>query len=316
MNLEEIFNRKLLIISGKGGVGKTTVALTLGELAAKRGKKTLIAEINSAEKISQIYQLKPIGYKETELKKNLFAINIDPHSAFHEYILEQIHSETIYHFVFENNLVKNFLDATPGLNSLLEIGKVWALTERDKNETGEKSKYDLVIIDAPATGHGLALLQVPQIVASAVRVGPIRTKADNIVQLLKDKTKTLLMIVTLGEEMPVNEAMEMFHQAEEKIGIAVGPFLMNALYPAILNENDYLEIQKKLKNSKDEKAGETVRKILHYYQKKLNAQNFYFNQLKKEIGNHDLMSLPYLFNSSFDSKTIRELADSLETKWT
>lgn len=314
MNLEEIFHRKLLIVSGKGGVGKTTVALTLGQLAAKQGKKTLIAEINSAEKISQIFQIKPIGYKEIELKKNLFAINIDPHSAFHEYVLEQIRSETIYHFVFENNLVKNFLDATPGLNSLLEIGKVWALTERDKDKTGEKSKYDLVIVDAPATGHGLALLQVPQIVASAVRVGPIRTKADNIVQLLKDKAKTLLLIVTLAEEMPVNEAIEMLNQAEEKVGIAIGPFFMNALYPKMLNEKDYVEIQKKLENSKNEKTGETIRKIIHYYQKKLNAQSFYLDQLKKEIGDHDLISLPYLFNSDFDSKTIQELADYLETK--
>lgn len=312
MNLDEIFQRELLIISGKGGVGKTTVATTLGLLAAERGKKTLIAEINAAEKISEIFEVKPIGYKETKLANNLFAINIDPHSAFHEYVLEQIHSTTLYHLVFENNLVKNFLDATPGLNTLLEIGKIWALAERDKDESGKNPKYDLVIVDAPATGHGLALLQVPQIVSSAVRVGPIRNKAEGIVDLLKNPKKTLLLITTLAEEMPINEAIEMLHQAENKLSVPTGPLFVNALFPSILSDSEWSDLEKKLMKKKEKKS-QTFQKILHYYQQKVELQKFYLNKLKTEIEDHEIFKLPYLFYSDFNREVIEELGKVIET---
>src|SRR4029434_10984644 len=193
-----------------------------------------------------------IGYQEREIAPRLFAINVDPRSAFEEYVVEQIHSERLYRLVFENRFVRSFLDATPGLHYLLEIGKIWSLSERDRDETGKKPKYDLVIIDAPATGHSLAFLKVAQVVAEAVRVGPLKTKATEIVKWVTDPVKTLLLIVTLAEEMPINEALELLQEAKSSIGVPAGPVLVNGVFPSYFTDAEWKEIRSKLKKSEKE----------------------------------------------------------------
>lgn len=311
MNLQELLNRKLLIISGKGGVGKTSVAASLGLIAARQGKKTLIAEINSSERIASLFGIKKIGYNETPLAENLYAINIDPHSAFEEYIIEQIRSKRLYKLVFEHKFVRNFLDATPGLNELLEIGKIWALTEKDKDPTGEKSKYDLVIVDAPATGHGLAFLDVPQVVTQAIRVGPLKTKAAQIVDLIQSKQKTLLLLVTLAEEMPVNESLEMLQKAKKEIRIACGPLFVNALLPSFFPEEEALKIKGQLQKNSEDPDLQSTSQVLHLFQKRSGLQNFYLNKLRLALEEKEIVQIPFVFHSHFDRNAIEELSGHL-----
>lgn len=311
MNLQDILNKKLLIVSGKGGVGKTSIAAALGLIASRQGKKTLIAEVNAAERISHLFGTKPIGYQETPIAENLSSINIDPRSAFEEYILEQIHSKKIFHLIFENKFVRSFLDATPGLNELLEIGKIWALTERDQNPSGTGPKYDLVIVDAPATGHGLAFLDVPQVVTKAVRVGPLKTKAASIMELIQDKSKTLLLIATLAEEMPVNETLEMLAKAKKEVKVATGPVVVNALLPPTFPEGESLRVKQALEGRPDPILSQTAR-VLHLFQKRSALQNFYINKLKLSLENKPMALLPFLFKERFDREAIEELAAHLK----
>jgi len=311
MTLGDLLNHKLLVVSGKGGVGKTSVASCLGLIASRHGKKTLIAEVNAAERISELFGVPPIGYQETQLAQNLYAINVDPRSAFEEYVVEQIHSKRLFSLVFENRFVRAFLDATPGLNELLEIGKIWSLSERDRDEEGNP-KYDLVIIDAPATGHGLALLNVPRVVTHAVRVGPLKTKAEAIMKLIQDSKKTLLLIVTLAEEMPVNEALEMIQSAKTTVGVKTGPVFMNALYPPRLSETEGKEVRSKLKNFEEEDWYPSFDHAVMAYQKKFMLQNFYLNKLKLGLGRQDIVELPYIFRPHYDRNAIEQLAESLQ----
>ncbi len=311
MTLQEILNKKLLVVSGKGGVGKTSIATALALIAAQQGKKTLIAEINAAERIASLFGIKKIGYQETPIAENLSAINIDPHSAFEEYIIEQIHSKRLYKLVFEHKFVRNFLDATPGLNELLEIGKIWTLTEKTKNATGEKSKYDLVIVDAPATGHGLAFLDVPQVVTKAVRIGPLKTKASQIMELIQDKKKTLLLITTLSEEMPVNESLEMLQKAKTEVKIATGPVIVNALFPHLFSEEEALDIKNKIQKDSTDTDLQAILKVLHLFQKRVSLQNFYLNKLRLNLENREILSLPFVFHSQFDRSAIEELSQHL-----
>jgi anion-transporting ArsA/GET3 family ATPase len=146
--LDSLLSRRLIIVSGKGGVGKTTLSLALALLAAERGRKVIVAEIHSEDQVSHILGRPPIGHHETPLLPGISGINILPRKSFEEYVLLQIRFKALYKAVFENKLVQNFVEATPGLSDMVSIGKVYALT----------ADYDLVIVDAPATGHGLALL--------------------------------------------------------------------------------------------------------------------------------------------------------------
>ena len=312
MNLQELLNKKLIVVSGKGGVGKTSIAAALGLIASRQGKKTLITEINAAERIASLFGIKKVGYQETSIAENLYAINIDPRSAFEEYILEQIHSKRLYKLVFEHKFVRNFLDATPGLNELLEIGKVWALTERDKDPTGEKSKYDLVIVDAPATGHGLAFLDVPQVVTHAIRVGPLKNKAAQIMELIQNKQKSILLLVTLAEEMPVNESLEMLQKAKKEIKINIGPVIANALFPSIFPEAESKEIKNKLQKQENDLELQDLSKILHLFQKRAELQNFYLNKLRLNLEKGSLLQIPFIFHSHFDRKAIEEIAEHLQ----
>jgi anion-transporting ArsA/GET3 family ATPase len=314
MSFDDLFNHKLLIVSGKGGVGKTSVASALGLLASRRGKKTLIAEVNAAERVSALFGTPEIGYEETKLAENLYAINIDPRSAFEEYVVEQIHSKKLFHLIFENRFVRAFLDATPGLNELLEIGKIWALTERDKDPSGDP-KYDLVIIDAPATGHGLAFLNVPRVVTEAVRVGPLKTKAEAIMKLVQDPKKSQLLVVTLAEEMPVNEALEMIQSAQSTVKVKPGPVIANALYPSRLSDTEWKEIRPRLKKIEKEEWYPGLEKAVTSYQKKVLLQHFYLNKLQMRLGNQEVVELPYLFRATFDRNAIEELAEYFQASF-
>lgn len=311
MKLQEILSKKLLIVSGKGGVGKTSVAAALGLIASRQGKKTLIAEINAAERIAQLFGIKKVGYEETSIAENLSAINIDPRSAFEEYVIEQIHSKRIFKLIFERKFVRNFLDATPGLNELLEIGKVWSLIERDKNPTNEKSKYDLVIVDAPATGHGLAFLDVPQVVSKAIRVGPLKNKSTQIMELIQNKQKTLLLVTTLAEEMPVNETLEMLQKAKKDVKVPTGPVIVNALFPTLFSEEESQEIKNKLQTHSEDSDLEEISHILHLFQKRSALQNFYLNKLRLALDHNSILQLPFVFRPQFDRNAIEELATHL-----
>ncbi len=310
MKLHDILDKKLLIVSGKGGVGKTSVATALGLLAAQEGKKTLIAEINASERIAEIFDIKPVGYQETPLLKNLFAINIDPKTAFEEYILEQIHSKRIFNLVFENRFVRSFLDATPGLNELLEIGKIWSLADRENKAKDSQNVYDLIIVDAPSTGHGLAFLEVPRVVAEAVRVGPLKTKSELILKLIQDPEKTLLLLVSLAEEMPVNETLEMFEKAKSSAGISTGPVFVNSLFPKFLTEKENKEAEEFFKKNEGEVSLKNLYSVVHLFQKRVELQNFYFNKLKSNL-KAPVIPLPFIFKENFGQEAIEELAVTL-----
>lgn len=310
MSLTKLFNSSLIIVSGKGGVGKTTVSLALGFLASSLGKKTLLCEVNSAERIAPLFQLKQIAYHEKPLDKNLHAINIDPHHAFEEYLLEQIGSEKLYRLVFENRYVRNFLDATPGLSELLEIGKIWSLAAREKDPVTQQLKYDLVIVDAPATGHGLALMNVPAVVSNAIKIGPLKTQADRILEFLRNPQKTSLVLVSLAEEMPVSESLEMIEKSTQQTGVGVRAIFMNALMPKLLSQNTQTQLGK-VSQKKNPNYLNLLESVQHY-QRRYELEQYYLKQMKEKSNPLPVYELPYIFRQEFDLEAIKEIAGAIQ----
>lgn len=224
--------KRLIILSGKGGVGKTTLSLAIAMKAAAAGRRTLICEVGENEKIAPMFGRSSVGYREEPLAENLNAIYINPDESFNEFVRRTLKIEALWKPVVESKLIRSFISAAPGIKELMTLGKIMDLertTGKDK-----RPRYDLVILDAPATGHGLTLFKVPFVAMRASRAGPLYKNAKLVADLLQDPMRTIFYVVTLAEEMPVNESLEMIASIESDLRIPLGGLLANALHPPVL----------------------------------------------------------------------------------
>jgi anion-transporting ArsA/GET3 family ATPase len=221
-----LLDRRLLIVTGKGGVGKSTLSAALALVAARAGKRVLVCEVNAQERVAPLLGAPPTGPRVSEALPGLFTVNVTPHEAMREYGLMVLKFRTIYEAVFENRLVRYFLRVIPSLAELVMLGKI--LNEVRAEERG-RPRWDLVVLDAPATGHAVQLLRVPSALVDTVPGGPLRHDAQWMQALLVDPVRTALAIVTLPEEMPVNEAIELDAQVRGVLGIARGGLFVNAM---------------------------------------------------------------------------------------
>jgi anion-transporting ArsA/GET3 family ATPase len=228
--IPELLDKRLVFVTGKGGVGKTTVAVALGLRAAAEGKRTIVCEVAAQEHASRIFEHREVGFHEVEMTENLWAISIDPDNAMREYVLLQLKVRAMRDLLFRSRIFTYFAAATPGLKELVTIGKIWELAQLDR-KVKKGRKYDLVIVDAPATGHGIGFLQTPRMYASVARVGPIHGQALQLEALITDHRHTGTAIVSLPEEMPVNESATLERKLRDEVGVAVDRVYMNGLYP-------------------------------------------------------------------------------------
>jgi anion-transporting ArsA/GET3 family ATPase len=220
----------VVFVTGKGGVGKTTVAVALGLRAAAAGKRTIVCEVSAQENASRIFEHTRVGFHEVEMAENLWSISIDPDESMREYVLLQLKVRAMRDMLFRSRIFNYLAAATPGLKELVTIGKIWELSQLDR-KVKKGRKYDLVIVDAPATGHGIGFLQTPRTFAAIARVGPIHSQAQQLDRLITDQAHTGVAIVALPEEMPVNESAALEHDLRAEVGVAVDRVYMNGLYP-------------------------------------------------------------------------------------
>src|SRR5205823_11982603 len=147
--------------------------------AARRGKRTIVCEVARQERMSRAFRREGVGWSETELAERLYAISIDPQASLEEYLEDQIGSRRLAHLLFRNRIFEYFTAAAPGVRELVTIGKVWELAQLERRRSGD-TPYDLVIVDAPASGHGLATLRAPRTFRDMARVGTITRQAGRI----------------------------------------------------------------------------------------------------------------------------------------
>jgi anion-transporting ArsA/GET3 family ATPase len=228
--IPELLDKRLVIVTGKGGVGKTTVSVALGMRAAAEGKRTIVCEVSAQENASRMFEHTTVGFHEVELEENLWAISIDPDESMREYVLLQLKVRAMRDMLFRSRIFNYLAAATPGLKELVTIGKIWELAQLDRKVKSGR-KYDTVIVDAPATGHGVGFLQTPRTFANIARVGPIHSQAQTLDRFITDHDNTGVAIVALPEEMPVNETAALEHDLVEEVGVAVDRVYLNGLYP-------------------------------------------------------------------------------------
>jgi anion-transporting ArsA/GET3 family ATPase len=228
--MPELLDKRLVLITGKGGVGKTTVAAALGLTAAAEGKRTIVCEVAEQERLSTLFGERPSGYREHELAPGLFGISIDPERSKEEWLQYQLKSATLAGVLGHSRIFQYLTAAAPGLTELVTIGKVWELAQLQRKTRGAAT-YDLVIVDAPATGHGIAMLRAPQTFSEVARVGPIHRQAGIIHRFLADPAATGILTVAVPEEMPVNETLDLGGRLREEMGMGIDRIVVNQVLP-------------------------------------------------------------------------------------
>ncbi|MEY2533806.1 MAG: hypothetical protein QOF29_1716 [bacterium] len=223
-----LLGKPLVVVTGKGGVGKSTVAAALGLVAARRGLRTIIAEVARRDDVSRV--LGGTGVHEDELAPGLHHLSIDPEEAMEEYLADQLPSRALAEVLISSRGFNYFAAATPGLRELLTVGKAWELAQEDRRTPGAKP-YDLVILDAPATGHGVAVLAAPRTLADTAMVGRIARQGRIIDAMLSDPARTGVVAVARAEEMPVNETLALQDALPATVGLQVDLVVANGLLP-------------------------------------------------------------------------------------
>jgi anion-transporting ArsA/GET3 family ATPase len=228
-----LLGRRIVFMLGKGGVGRSTVAAALGLLAARHRMRAVVVEVSGRGDVPRLFGRSCAQGVETELAPGLWTLTVEPRQALEEYLRDQLPGRLLADMVEASGATGYVAAATPGLRELLTVGKIWELAQDQRRPAGAE-RYDIVIVDAPATGHGLALLEAPRTFSKAAQIGPIARQGAIIAATLDDRRQTAMVAVATPEQAAVDELLEL----RGRLGKELDAVLANAVAPARFSERD------------------------------------------------------------------------------
>ncbi|MGI8774708.1 MAG: ArsA family ATPase [Actinomycetota bacterium] len=323
MDIDELLAPKVLIVSGKGGVGKTTVAAALALVAARRGRRVCIAEVDQKGSLPNLFGGSDLTYVPKEMLPGIYGMNIVPDEALAEYLDVQYHMKRIARIFSSSHFVDYITASAPGLKDILVLGKVWYL-EQGRAKGGVQ--FDTIIVDAPAAGHMLQFLSAPSGLSEAVRVGPVQRQAEWLRQMLSDPKRTRVHLVALPEEMPVSETIETSQALAERVKVQHGAVFANAVYPPLLTDGECDELDAVMSDGDPDElraAAETVGLKLdredldalvgyaHFLRARRGIQAKHLRALRKGV-DQPVVELPFVFSSDLSLPALEGLADAIE----
>lgn len=315
-----LFDRRLLVIAGKGGVGRTTVACALALAAARRGKRVLLAQTKSKERMPRLFGVSQNFVELQPVDNNLWAVNMTPEVALREYGVMVLRSSFLSRQVLERDVVRAFLRAIPGLYDYSMLGKVWFHTTE---QVAGRPRFDLVVLDGPATGHALTLLAIPKVICDTVPEGPLTGPARECLSLLTDEARCQAVLVTLAEDLPVSESIELA-AGLRKLGLHLGPIVVNRLYPPrfrsgvnalALEEISAAALASPAASAIGQESAaaqvlSAVLKAANLQRQRSTLNEHYLKTLSSALPLPQLHA-PYLFSAQFARPAIETLADRL-----
>jgi anion-transporting ArsA/GET3 family ATPase len=306
-----LLDHNLLYVTGKGGVGRTTVAAALGLAAARAGRRTIVCEVGAQERLATLFGRDGTGGAETEMDEGLWAMSVDPPRAMVEWLRTQLPGPVVK-LLADNNAFSYFAAAAPGAKELVTMAKVWELAQTKRWKKGA-SGYDLVIVDAPASGHGIGMLRAPRTFHDIARVGPIAKQSRQVRDFLADERRTAYVAVALAEEMPVTETLELREALERDLEVDLDAVVVNGVLPRRFSAQDRERLEAAADDGQRPAAQAALRAAMTEHGRSRGQQR-QLGRLRRGAGDASVLTLPYLFQRELDRPAIDRLATELGRK--
>jgi anion-transporting ArsA/GET3 family ATPase len=307
--MPSLLDRNVIYVTGKGGVGKSTVAAALGLAAAQRGHRTIVCELAAQERMTRLFGRGGVGSgEEVALSENLWSVSIDPQAALREWLATQLGSARLTRLLTASSAFEYFAAAAPGSRELVTITKVWELAQARRWRKGAAG-YDVVVVDAPASGHGLGMLRTPRTYGDIARVGPIAKQAERVWELLTDRTRTAYLAVATAAEMPVSETIELEARLRAQIGRELEAVVVNGLYSGRFTRENLGRIAAVA--ASDGAAGRGALLAARTHAGRARGQHNQLRRLRRHV-EAEVTTLPFIFQPELDLDAVEGLAESLD----
>jgi anion-transporting ArsA/GET3 family ATPase len=292
-------------VTGKGGVGKTTVGLAIAQGAAADGLRVCFCEVAGQHRAATLYGLRraPIG-EEVALEDGLWAMTIDPVRALEEWAAKQIGSRRLVSVLTRSDAFSAFVHAAPGARELVAITKAWELGRRERWVKGAPT-YDLVVVDGPASGHGIGMLRTPRTFAEIARVGPIASQARKVSGLLENPSRSAVVAVALPSELPVTETLELEGRLQDALGRPLDAILVNSVLPRRFTAADVERVARA-----DGAVPAAVGAATRRQQGQAAMQQGQLRRLRRDAA-APVVTLPFLPAPALEVEDVRMLGDEL-----
>jgi anion-transporting ArsA/GET3 family ATPase len=319
LEVQNLLDPRLLIVTGKGGVGKSTAAAAIAVAAAATGRKTCLVEVEGRQTFSRLFSTQSWDFDEREFRPGLWGLSIDPEASLREYLAMFYGAKRLSRIVTNSSAVEFATTAAPGIKDVLLVGKAKEMERR--REPDGRFTYDLIVLDAPPTGRIVNFLRAPDATTELVNIGPIREQAQTVIDMLLDPARTHLLLVTLLEEMPVQETVESAAALTE-LGVTLGPVLVNRVLTSRFTKPARKAFEA-LKASKvvtvaggadlalDAQAGQALLDLGHMHLDRMALQERMRADLTKRLALPRL-ELPYIWGDHFGAEDITMLAEHIE----
>lgn len=313
--MADLLDRKLVFVTGKGGTGKTTIAAALAWLAAERGKKTLVCEIDAKGDMADLYETGPTEFEEREVAPRLWAMSMDTEASLKQYLSLQLKLPLVARIGPLAKMFDFVASAAPGVKEIVTVGKLcWEVRERH---------YDLIVVDASASGHIVSQLSAPQAINQLVQVGLVRQQTGWMLDILGDRATTGLVVVATPAEMPVNETLELTERVRSETNVDLAAVVVNRVLPELFarGEEEVFErlgADEAARAPVESRLGGSLSPLLDAARLTVTmrrARTEHLERLREAIDpSIPVLYMPYLFFRVHGLRAIHQIADALSAE--
>jgi anion-transporting ArsA/GET3 family ATPase len=313
-DLPDLLDRKLVFVTGKGGTGKTTIAAALAWLAAERGRKTLVCEVDAKGDLATFYETGPIRFEEREVAPRLWAMSMDTEASLRQYLSLQLKLPLVSRIGPVAKMFDFVASAAPGVKEIVTVGKLcWEVREHH---------YDLIVVDASASGHIVGQLAAPQAINQLVQVGLVRQQTGWMLDILGDPATTGLVVVATPAEMPVSETLELTARVREETNVALAAVVVNRVLPELFGRGEEEVFERLDAPGRAEPAeaslGRSLRPLLDAARLTVGmrrARTEHLERLRQAVDPAiPMLYMPYLFFRTHGLRATHQIADALSAE--